>query len=127
MKFVESVIARLQEDKSAALRSEQPILMLRMTIAQTHLFGGAISPCQKMVLEAQEYLQGRQEVEPVVAASVYHTAATLYKAKQEYANFFRAALTYLAYTDLASLGAERKLALAVDISLAALLGDGVYG
>lgn len=127
MKFVEAVIVRMQEDKAIAPKSEQPVLMLRMTIAQTLLFTGQVSACQKLVLEGQEWLQGRQEVEPVVAAAVFHTACLLYKQKQDYALFFRAALTFLAYSDLSAMPREAQLTLAVDISLAALLGEGVYG
>jgi 26S proteasome regulatory subunit N9 len=49
-----------------------------------------------------------------------------HKQQKEYAAFYRAALLYLAYISQESLPRELRLALAVDVSLAALLGDDVY-
>lgn len=45
--------------------------------------------------------------------------------KQDYAEFYRSSMMYLAFISSDSLAYDFKLPLAVDVSLAALLGEGV--
>jgi hypothetical protein len=46
--------------------------------------------------------------------------------KKDYAEFYRSSMLYLAFISSDSLGYDFKLPLAVDVSLAALLGEGIY-
>jgi 26S proteasome regulatory subunit N9 len=46
--------------------------------------------------------------------------------KKDYADFYRSSMLYLAFISSDSLGYDFKLPLAVDVSLAALLGEGIY-
>jgi hypothetical protein len=50
----------------------------------------------------------------------------LHQVKKDYAEFYRSSMLYLAFISSDSLGYDFKLPLAVDISLAALLGEGIY-
>lgn len=49
-----------------------------------------------------------------------------YKQTKNFVEFYKASLLYLAYVSSDALPADFRLSLAVDISLAALLGDSVY-
>lgn len=66
------------------------------------------------------------QVEPVVSASVYNVASLFAKARQDFTGYYRTALQYLCYVSVEELPQDERIALARDISLAALLGDSVY-
>lgn len=55
-----------------------------------------------------------------------YVASLYYKTVGDYAQFYRSALTYLSFVSSDTLPADFKLQLAVDVSLAALLGEHVY-
>lgn len=62
----------------------------------------------------------------VVHSSFYEASAAYRKFMNEPAAFYRQALLYLNYTPLSNLSLERRRQIAVDVSLAALAGEGVY-
>jgi 26S proteasome regulatory subunit N9 len=66
------------------------------------------------------------QVEPVVSASVYNVSSLFAKARQDFTGYYRAELKYLCYVSVEDLPQDERIALARDVSLAALLGDSVY-
>ena len=60
--------------------------------------------------------------EPVVQGAHYKGAAELHRAMGNYGEFYRTGLMYLVFTPTTSSG----MGWAIDLSLAALLGDGIY-
>ncbi|KAJ0964376.1 hypothetical protein J5N97_029498 [Dioscorea zingiberensis] len=66
------------------------------------------------------------DVDPSVHASFYWMSSQYHKSRQEFAEFYKNALLYLAYTTVESLSDSFKLDLAFDLSLSALLGDNIY-
>uniref|UniRef100_A0A061RB77 26S proteasome regulatory subunit N9 n=1 Tax=Tetraselmis sp. GSL018 TaxID=582737 RepID=A0A061RB77_9CHLO len=122
--FIEQVVETLREGRQP--RSDQPILYLRMQIAQYKLQMGEVTSCRDSVQEGKRELDGMEEVDPSVSASVHYVGSQYYKYCKDYAEFYKSSLMYLAYVSSDSLPAEFKVALAVDISLAALLGENVY-
>lgn len=122
--FLQSVSEKIKEHKLP--RSEQPLLFLKMHIAQQQLEMGAIQECKVMVEEAKEELDALMDVDPSVSAAVHYVSSLYYKVKKDYAEFYRSSMLYLAFISSDSLSYEFKLPLAVDISLAALLGEGIY-
>ena len=71
-------------------------------------------------------LDSISEVNHKVAAAVYYVTMQYHKAKSDYAAYYKAALMYLAYASSEGLSKEFAEAVAVDVSLAALLGEDVY-
>lgn len=67
-----------------------------------------------------------QSAETVVHSAYYRLASEYYKAVGPPDAFYRSALMFLAYTPLESIPADERYALATDISLAALTGEGVF-
>ena len=122
--FLQEVIANLEAAKQPD--TAQPILYLRMQIAQYQLVVGATSECKTLLHDGVEELAGLADVDPQVSAAVHYVAMQYRKAQKEYADFYRSALLYLAFVSQDSLPEDFRLALAVDVSLAALLGKDVY-
>jgi 26S proteasome regulatory subunit N9 len=124
MAFLGDVITGLEAAKQPG--SAEPVLYLKMQIAQYQLLTGADAAACEAARAGATALEALPEPDPQVSASVHYVAMQYAKAHQEYAAFYRSALQYLAYVDQNALPADFRLALAVDVSLAALLGEDVY-
>ena len=124
MSFLADVVANLEASRQPD--TAEPILYLHMQIAQYNLVIGAAGECKRLMLEGQTVLEGMSDVDPQVSAAVHYVAMQYHKEQKEYASFYRAALMYLAFVSQEALPEDFRLALAVDVSLAALLGDDVY-
>lgn len=122
--FLQSVSEKLKEQKLQW--SEQPLLFLKMHIAQQQLEMGQVQDCKVTVEEAKSELDALADVDPSVSAAVYYVSSLYYKVKKDYAEFYKASMMYLAFISSDSLAYDFKLPLAVDIGLAALLGEGIY-
>ncbi|KAI3438613.1 hypothetical protein D9Q98_001036 [Chlorella vulgaris] len=122
--FIQDVIANLEASKQPDM--QQPILYLRMQLAQYALVQGHLQDCKRTFQAGREDLESLTDVDPQVSASVFYAASLYHKQQKEYAQYYRATLMYLAYVSQDTLPQEFRQALAVDISLAALLGEDVY-
>jgi len=120
--FLDPMVAKMSEQKNP----EQPTVFLQMHIAQLHLAAGEAGQCKELVEEALTKLGEMTEVDPSVSAAVYGAAAQLAKAKQDVAGFYKNALLHLAYTSVDALPVSTQRDFAVDLSLAALLGENVF-
>lgn len=65
-------------------------------------------------------------VDPAAGAAFWRASLEYFRVRGPAASFYEAALAYLARTPMASLSARERAALAVDVALAALVGEGVY-
>ena len=122
--FLESVIEKLRATTDR--RVEEPVVYVLMQVAAVKLQGGDESGCAALLEEGRSSVERLSEVDPSVHAIVNWVTSQYHKSKQEFADFYRTALQYLAYTSLDTLSEPFKLDLAVDLSLAALLGENIY-
>ncbi|CAN4107115.1 unnamed protein product [Withania somnifera] len=122
--FLEGVTEKLHNTKET--RIEEPILYIKMQIALFKLEQGDQKECQKLLDEGKTKLDSMTDIDPSVYASYYRVSSQYHKARQEFAEFYKSALLYLAYTSVESLSESFKLDLASDLSLSALLGDNIY-
>mmetsp|Transcript_18359 Transcript_18359/g.51454 ORF Transcript_18359/g.51454 Transcript_18359/m.51454 type:complete len:389 (-) Transcript_18359:270-1436(-) len=122
--FIEKEVEKLKEAKQP--RSQQPILYLQMQVAQYKLQMGELTSCRDAIQDGKTRLEELEDVDPSVNASVHYVRSQYYKHSKNFAEFYKSSLMYLAYVSSDSLPTDYKLALAVDISLAALLGENVY-
>ncbi|CAG8534733.1 24828_t:CDS:2 [Cetraspora pellucida] len=76
--------------------------------------------------ECEKILDTFDSVETVIHASFYRVCADFYKAKAEYAQYYKNALLYLACIQLEELTLEEKAERAHDLAISALLGDTIY-
>ncbi|XP_052881469.1 26S proteasome non-ATPase regulatory subunit 13 homolog A isoform X1 [Gossypium arboreum] len=122
--YLEGVIEKLQATKEQ--RIEEPIIYIKMQIAKFKLEQGDQKECKKLLDDGKSTLDSMTDIDPSVYASYYWVSSQYHKFRQEFADFYRSALLYLAYTSVASLSESFKLDLAFDLSLSALLGDNIY-
>jgi len=105
-----------------------PALFLRMHAAQRQLEAGDLAAAKAAAEEGEAALARLPSpVDPPVSASVHYASALSHKVRRDYAAFYVSAMQYLAFVRSDDLDPAFRLALAVDVGLAALLGEGVYG
>lgn len=99
-----------------------------MQIAKLQLRrGAAFHPTVKTALdEHKAEVEALVGAEPVVHAAYYRVACDYYSALGPADKFYKNALMFLAYTQYDELPAAERFDLAVNISVAALTGDGVF-
>ncbi|PNH01687.1 26S proteasome non-ATPase regulatory subunit 13 [Tetrabaena socialis] len=124
VELLTSVVTRLEELKLP--RTTEAVLFLRMHVAQHKLETGAVQECKTITEAVTEQLAALSDVDPSVSAAVYYVTSLYHKAQSNYADFYRSSLMYLSYVSSDSLQPDFKLRLAVDVSLAALLGEHIY-
>ncbi|KAA8521196.1 hypothetical protein F0562_011869 [Nyssa sinensis] len=122
--YLEGVIDKLQAARE--MRKEEPILYIKMQIAIIKLEKGEPKECKKLLEDGKSTLDSMTDIDPSVYASYYWVASQYHKSRQEFAEFYKNALLYLAYTSVESLSESFKLDLAFDLSLSALLGENIY-
>ncbi|XP_051119118.1 26S proteasome non-ATPase regulatory subunit 13 homolog B [Andrographis paniculata] len=122
--YLEGVIEKLRNTREA--RIEEPILYVKMQIGLFKLEQGDQKECKNLLEEGKSTLDSMTDIDPSVYASYYWVSSQYHKSRQEFAEFYRNALLYLAYTSVESLSESFKLDLAFDLSLSALLGDNIY-
>jgi len=123
--FMESVVTKMTEQKMQG--HEEPVLYLQMHIALLHLHDGNAAEAKRMVTQdGKEALDALPAVDPSVNAAFHYVSSQYYKSRQDFAEFYKSGMLYLAYISSDSLPAETRRDLAVDLALAALLGEKVY-
>ncbi|CAA2972504.1 26S proteasome non-ATPase regulatory subunit 13 homolog A-like [Olea europaea var. sylvestris] len=122
--YLEGVIEKLRNTKE--MRIEEPILYIKMQIATFKLEQEDHKECKKLLEDGKSTLDSMTDIDPSVYASYYWVSSQLHKSCQEFADFYKSALLYLAYTSVESLSESFKLDLAFDLSLSALLGENIY-
>ncbi|KAL9663902.1 hypothetical protein QQ045_019296 [Rhodiola kirilowii] len=122
--YLEGVIEKIRATKEA--RIEEPILYIKMQIAILKLEQGNQKECKNLLEDGKTTLDSMTDIDPSVYASFYWISSQYYKSLQEFGDFYKSALLYLAYTSVESLSESFKLDLAFDLSLSALLGDNIY-
>jgi 26S proteasome regulatory subunit N9 len=118
------------EKKKTPLSPEQlllrePILFLDMAVGQLSLQAGNMDKAKQYMEEGIKMLDQIEEVDPSVIASVYSLSSQYHKVHRNFDEFYKSSLLYLSYVSTETLPGDYKLSLAVDVSLAALLGEGV--
>ncbi|MED6179525.1 26S proteasome non-ATPase regulatory subunit 13 B [Stylosanthes scabra] len=122
--YLDGVIEKLQATREQ--RIEEPILYIKMRIAIIKLEQGDQRECKKLLEDGKSTLDSMTDIDPSVYASYYWVSSQYHKSRQEFAEFYKSALLYLAYTSVDSLSDSFKLDLAFDLSLSALLGENIY-
>lgn len=123
--FLQEVHNSVESSKLHKRETEQPLLFLETHVLQNKITL-ELSEVKAQIDQQRETLDAIHHADPTISAAVHYTASMLHKAQQDYAKFYKATLLYLAFVSSDSLAHDFKLALAVDVSLAALLGKGVY-
>jgi 26S proteasome regulatory subunit N9 len=113
--YLEGVIRKLRE--TGELRIEEPVLYVKMQIVALHLEKGNQKDCKKLLEEGKSTLDSMTDVDPSVHASFYWISSQYHKSHQEFSEFYKSALLYLAYTSVESLSESFKLVMFARSSL----------
>ena len=100
MDLISSVITKIVEMK---VRSDEPILFLKMHLAQYKLETGAVPDAKLLVEAGREELEKLSDVDPSVSAAVHYVASLYFKGTSNYAEFYRTTLMYLSFVSSESL------------------------
>ncbi|KAI5993264.1 hypothetical protein EDD15DRAFT_2267270 [Pisolithus albus] len=122
LSFLTSLLSRIDTEKS----KEAHVLLLA-NIAHAKLLYGDLVGTKTDMDAAWKILDQLDGVDNAVNAAYYRVAADYYKAKAEYAPYYKHSLLYLACVDVASdLTRDECLLRAHDLSISAFLGDTIY-
>lgn len=105
--YLEGVIEKLRNIRAA--RIEEAILYIKMQIGIFKLEQGDQKECKKLLDEGKSTLDSMTDIDPSVYANYYWVSSQYYKSRQEFADFYRSALLYLAYTSVENLSESFKL------------------
>ncbi|KAF6745602.1 hypothetical protein DFP72DRAFT_925597 [Ephemerocybe angulata] len=120
--FLTSLLSRVD----TAASPEAHVLLLA-SIAHAKLLYGDLEGTKSDMDSAWAVLDKLDNVDSRVNAAYYGVAADYYKAKAEYAPYYRHSLLYLACVDPEKdLSEEERLLRAHDLSISAFLGDSIY-
>lgn len=90
-------------------RIEEPVLYIKMQIAILKLEQGDQKECKKLLEDGKSTLDSMTDIDPTVYANYYWVSSQYHKFRQEFAEFYKSALLYLAYTSVESLSESFKL------------------
>ncbi|AED95276.1 Proteasome component (PCI) domain protein [Arabidopsis thaliana] len=122
--YLESVIEKLRATKEP--RITEPIIYIETQKALFKLEQGDQKECKKILDDGKSSLDSMTDIDPSVYANFYWVSSQYHKCRQEFSDFYKSALLYLAYTSVEDLSESFKLDLAFDLSLSALLGENIY-
>ena len=103
-------------------------MLCKMQIAVLKLRRGSAfhSDVKTTLDEHKQAVEGLVGADSVVHASYYRVACDYYGAVGPAEKFYKNALMFLAYTNYEDMKSQDRFDLAVNISIAALTGDGVF-
>ena len=124
--FMSKVIEKITDNKQPGF--EEPVLYLRMHVALLKVHAGDWKSARDLIegKDGKDALDAMPSPDPSVSAAYHYVASQYHKSKQEFSEFYRQGMLYLAHVSSDTLPGNTRRDLAVDLSLAALLGDDVY-
>jgi len=107
--------------------AREPGVYVAAHVTLLRLVAGDLEYAKRAVTEGdKEALEALPAPDPSVSAAYHYVASRYYKVRENYAEFYKSGMLYLAYVSCEMLPAETRAALSVDLCLAALLGENVY-
>lgn len=119
---------RLGDEAYLVCATERLSLLVRKAVLVEDPLAQAadLDAIKAQIEEAQVLLESLVDANPVAVASYYRVRAEYHKVRGTAADFYHNALQYLAHTNVDTMAADASTALAVDIALAALVGEKVF-
>ncbi|KAI9456131.1 hypothetical protein BJY52DRAFT_1277392 [Lactarius psammicola] len=122
LEFLTDLLSRVSHEKSP----DAHVLILS-TLAHAKLLFGDLEGSKTDIDAAWKVLDNLDGVENSVNGAYYRVAADYYKAKAEYAPYYRDSLLYLACVDLEKdMSQDERLLRAHDLALSAFLAETIY-
>lgn len=119
--FLTTLAARV--DKPAC---QDAYVFALTSVASVRLRLGQKTEARADLDKCEKILDTFDAVETVVHASFYRTSADYYQQQNDFANYYRTTLLYLACVELAGLSEKERHRTAYDLSIAALVSETIY-
>lgn len=122
LEFLSSLRSRIDQSTDAAA-----YILALASLAHAKLAFGDLVGTKTDIDECLKLLDNLEGAERIVSAAVYGVAADYYKAKADYAPYYKNSLLYLACVDPdTQMEPQERLERAHDLAVSALLGDTIY-
>jgi 26S proteasome regulatory subunit N9 len=100
--------------------------LCRIGQAEKRLNLGQHYDCLQLLTEVKNETEPMSDIDPKVYAMLADVNAQYYRRKEDYENFYKSGLTYLAYTPADELSDEEKLQWSTKLGMAVLLGKKIF-
>lgn len=105
--YLQGVIEKLRATKES--RISEPVSYVETQIALFKLEQSDQKECKKILDDVKSSLDSMTDIDPSVYANFYWVSSQYHKFRQEFSDFYKNALLYLAYTSVESLSESFKL------------------
>ncbi len=119
IKFLEAAKGRLHGKHDATFICEVAQAEKRLQLGQHH-------DSFELLEKVRRSLESLADVDPKVYAHLSRALATYYRRKEDYENFYKSSLQFLAYTPAAELSQNEKKDWSIKLGMAILLGKNIY-
>jgi hypothetical protein len=100
--------------------------LCRIGQAEKRLNLGQHHDCLQILNEVKEQTEPMADVDPKVYASLADIYAQYYRRKEDYENYYKSGMQFLAYTPDQELSNEEKLQWSIKLGMAVLLGKRIF-
>lgn len=123
---LDAAIKFLKEAEERLRGNQDAEFLCRIAQAQVKLQLGQHHDCLDILTSVRQSLEMLADVDPKVYAHLSKVFAAYYHRKEDYENFYKSSLQYLAYTPASEIKASEKRTLAIQLGMAILLGKNIY-
>jgi 26S proteasome regulatory subunit N9 len=119
IKFLDAAKGRLAGKNDASFICQIAIAEKRLQLGQHH-------DSFEILNQVKNSLETLSDNDPKVYASLSRAYATYYRRKEDYENFYKSSLQFLAYTPASELSEAEKKDWSIKLGMAILLGKNIY-
>lgn len=119
IKFLDAAKGRLAGKNDATFICQIAIAEKRLQLGQHH-------DSFEILNEVKKSLETLSDNDPKVYANLSKAFATYYRRKEDYENFYKSSLQFLAYTPASELSQAEKKDWSIKLGMAILLGKNIY-
>lgn len=119
IKFLDAAKGRLAGKNDASFICQIAIAEKRLQLGQHH-------DSFEILNQVKNNLEALSDNDPKVYANLSRAYATYYRRKEDYENFYKSSLQFLAYTPASELSEAEKKDWSIKLGMAILLGKNIY-
>ena len=119
IKFLDVAKGRLAGKNDASFICQIAIAEKRLQLGQHH-------DSFEILNQVKNNLEALSDNDPKVYANLSRAYATYYRRKEDYENFYKSSLQFLAYTPASELSEAEKKDWSIKLGMAILLGKNIY-
>jgi 26S proteasome regulatory subunit N9 len=123
---LEEAIRFLEAAKGRLAGKQDATFICQVAQAEKKLQLGQHHDSFEILNQVRQSLESLSDVDPKVYAHLSRTLATYYRRKEDYENFYKSSLQFLAYTPASELSLQEKKDWSIKLGMAILLGKNIY-